>query len=170
MLFRSAKLPRKWGRLFDCRAAFAESPVADRALPPVRITLPDGTVVTSDQGDADRILSDLFGREVNLRAPAPRTPSLEEYWPDMDGLAHRETVTDEPMPLETFFDLAVVHLLSTATIDHLRELYPQGRFEVRRFRPNIVVAPAADAGFVEDGWVGRTLAIGAEVQIGRAHV
>jgi uncharacterized protein YcbX len=69
------------------------------------------------------------------------------------------------MPLETFFDLAVIHLLTTATIERLRELYPQGRFEVRRFRPNIVVAPAGQSGFVEDGWVGRTLAIGEEVRL-----
>jgi uncharacterized protein YcbX len=161
----SAKHPRKWARLFDCRAAFAEPPQANRALPPVRITLPDGALVTSDEPDADRRLSDVLGRAVQLKSPAPKTPSLEEYWPDMDGLAHRETVTDEPMPLETFFDLAVVHLLTTSTMDRLRDLYPQGRFEVRRFRPNIVVTPLARNGFVENSWVGRTLAIGEEVRL-----
>ena len=52
-------------------------------------------------------------------------------------------------------------LLTTATLDRLRELYPQGRFEVRRFRPNIVVAtPEGQRGFVEQDWVGRTLALG----------
>ncbi len=40
----------------------------------------------------------------------------------------------------TFFDTAVVHVLTTAMgADRLRELYPQGRFEARRFRPNMVV-------------------------------
>jgi uncharacterized protein YcbX len=58
----------------------------------------------------------------------------------MAGLAHWNTVTDFEMPTGTFFDIAVVHLLTTATIDHLRALYPQGRFEARRFRPNIVVS------------------------------
>jgi len=48
-------------------------------------------------------------------------------------------VTDEKMPEGTFFDLALIHLLTTSTVDKLRRLYPQGRFEVRRFRPNIVV-------------------------------
>jgi uncharacterized protein YcbX len=43
------------------------------------------------------------------------------------------------MPPENFFDLAPVHILTTATINRLRELYQKGRFEVRRFRPNIVV-------------------------------
>jgi hypothetical protein len=51
------------------------------------------------------------------------------------------------MPAGTFFDIAVVHLLTIATINHLRALYPQGRFEVRPFRPNIVVSTGSeDAG------------------------
>ncbi len=70
---------------------------------------------------------------MTLESSVPETPSLEEYWPDMEGLDYRETVTDEAMLAGTFFDLAVIHLLTTATIDRLRELYPQGRFEVRRF-------------------------------------
>lgn len=162
----SAKNPKKWGRLFDFRAALAESPRGGEKIPPARITLPDGTTVTSEQGDLNQILSNVLGREVTLATTAPNTPSLEEYWPDIDGLAHRETVTDESMPAGTFFDLAVVHVLTTGTIDRLRELYPQGRFEVRRFRPNIVVEPASgEKNFVENAWIGHTLAIGDEVRL-----
>jgi uncharacterized protein YcbX len=135
----SAKNPRKWEKLFDFQAAFVESPNTTQRIPPVRITLPNGTIVTSEQGDINQVLSKVLGRQVTLTTPAPKAPSLEEYWPDMEGLAHRETITDEAMPPETFFDLAAVHVLTTATIDRLRELYPRGRFEVRRFRPNIVV-------------------------------
>ncbi|MDQ2911252.1 MAG: MOSC domain-containing protein [Actinomycetota bacterium] len=162
----SAKQPRKWGRLFDCRSAYVEAPGDSESLPPVRITLPDGATVTSEQSDVDGILSTLLDREVVLTKSAPETPSLEEYWPDIEGLAYRETVTDEAMPPGTFFDLAVVHVLTTATLDRLRELYPGGRFEVRRFRPNIVVQ--LDSGgkdFVENGWIGRTLAVGDEVRL-----
>ena len=43
----SAKNPRKWPHLFDFRAAFVDAPRPDATLPPVRITLPDGTSVTS---------------------------------------------------------------------------------------------------------------------------
>jgi uncharacterized protein YcbX len=162
----SAKNPRKWAKLFDFRAAFAESPRAGEKIPPVRITLPNGGIVTSEQSEFNKVLTNALGREVTFATAAPETPSLEEYWPDMEGLAHRETVTEEAMPAGTFFDLAVVHVLTTATIDRLRELYPQGRFEVRRFRPNIVVQPAA-AGkdFVENAWVGHTLVIGDEVRL-----
>jgi uncharacterized protein YcbX len=67
------------------------------------------------------------------------------------GLEHRDTTTDFEMPAGTFFDITVVHLLTISTIDRLRELYPQGRFETRRFRPNIVVSTgSADEGFVEN--------------------
>ena len=108
----------------------------------------------------------MFGRQVTFESRAPEAPTLEEYWPDMEGLDHRETTTDESMPPGTFFDLAVVHILTTATIDHLRALYPQGRFEVRRFRPNIVVQPASEEkDFVENSWIGSTLAIGDQVRL-----
>ena len=91
-------------------------------------------------------------------------PSYEEYWPDIEGLAQRETMTDEAMPPQTFFDVAVIHLLTTSTIDRLRELYPEGRFEVRRFRPNIVVESASEEkDFIENSWVDMKLTIGEEI-------
>lgn len=163
----SAKHPRKWKKLFDCHVVFVKPPKpSDATIPPVWITLPDGTVVRSEQKDIDEILSKLLERDVELRMPAPSTVSLEEYWPDIEGLTHRETVTDEAMPPETFFDLSPIHVLTTSTIDHLRALYPKGRFEVRRFRPNIVVeASSIEPGFVENTWIGHILAIGDEVRL-----
>src|SRR5438132_2016184 len=162
----TAKNPRKWPHLFDFRATLVEPARAAAKVPPVRIALPDGTTVTSDQGDLDQILSKALNREVTLGAVRRGPVNAEEYWPDMEGLDHRETVTDFTLPEETFFDCAMVHLLTTATLDRLRELYPQGRFEVRRFRPNIVVAPASgEKTFVENAWVGQTLAIGDEVRL-----
>lgn len=162
----SAKHPGKWGKLFDCRAVFAEPPRAGENTPPVRITLPNGSMVTSEQRDLNQILTHALGREVKWATAGSETQSIEEYWPDMEGLAHRETVTDEAMPPGTFFDLGAVHVLTTATIDRLRELYPQGRFEVRRFRPNLVIQPVcAEKNFVENVWVDHTLVIGDEVRL-----
>jgi hypothetical protein len=165
-----AKNPRKWGNFFDFRAAYVEPPERGSELPAVRVTLPDGTVVTSEQPDLARVLSRALGREVAFaQAEQEGEPSgarADEYWPDMAGLDHRDTVTDWELPPGTFFDLAVVHVLTTATIDRLRALYPEGRFEVRRFRPNVVVAAeSGQEGFVENDWVGRTLAIGDEVRL-----
>jgi uncharacterized protein YcbX len=162
----TAKNPRKWPRLFDFRATFLEPPRAAAQVPPVRITLPDGTTVTSDQGDLNQILSKALTRAVTLGAAQRGAVSAEEYWPDMEGLDHRDTVTDFTLPEETFFDCAMVHLLTTTTLDRLRELYPQGRFEVRRFRPNIVVQLAsAEKGFAENAWIGHTLALGTAVRL-----
>src|SRR5438067_1193213 len=60
----TAKNPRKWPRLFDFRATFIEPVRAAATVPPVRIALPDGTTVTSDQGDCNQILSEALNREV----------------------------------------------------------------------------------------------------------
>jgi len=177
----SAKHPRKWARLLDCEASFVEPPRAGAALPPVRIVLPDGSLVRSDEPGVDESLSSVLGRPVTLASVAPDDRTLEEYWPEIDGLAPREfidqtgiaeerpgeTVSDIPMglaaPKGTFFDLAVLHLITTATLEHLGGLYPGGRFDARRYRPNIVVA-TVDDGFVENLWPGHTLGIGADLQ------
>ena len=165
-----AKNPRKWGNFFDFRAAYVEPPESGSKLPAVRLTLPDGTVVTSEQPNVAQVLSKALGREVAFAEAQHDGESsaaqAEEYWPDIEGLDYRDTVTEWELPPGTFFDLAVVHLLTTATIERLRVLYPEGRFEVRRFRPNIVVATGPNQqGFVENDWIGHTVAIGDEVRL-----
>jgi uncharacterized protein len=160
----SAKNPRKWEKLFDFRAAFMDSPQVVENIPPIRVTAPDGTHIFSDQNDTDHTLSDILGRDVRLMKASMEKPSYEEYWPDIDGLAQRDKVTDEAMPPRTFFDIAVIHILTTSTINRLRELYPEGRFEVRRFRPNIVVESAyGEKDFIENFWIGKNLTVGEDV-------
>ncbi len=162
----SAKNPRKWGRLFDFRASFVDPPKSGEPLPGIRISLPDGRSVMADRPGTDETLSEALGARVRLMAPTLEKPTYEEYWPDIEGRANGDKVTDESMPAMTFFDGAPVHLLTTATTDRLRELYPEGRFEARRFRPNLVVEPSPHVkDFVEDGWVGRTLRVGEEVRL-----
>jgi uncharacterized protein YcbX len=162
----SAKNPRKWPNLFSFRASYAEEPRSGGGHAPVRITLPDGTLANGNQANLASLLKPILGRETALKAAVPDKPVLEGYWPDMEGLDHRDKVTDVEMPAGTFFDLATIHLLTTATLDRLRGLYPEGRFEVRRFRPNIVVAvDGQPRAFVENDWVGRTLLLGSEVRL-----
>ena len=137
----SAKNPRKWPLLFDFRAALADAPRAGTTMPPVRVTLPDGTIVSSEQGDIHQILSTVLKRPVTLdaaqrvhqagaesSAPDARAATAEEYWPDMEGLEYRDTVTDFGLPQGTFFDAAVVHVLTTATLDRLRDAVSAGTF------------------------------------------
>lgn len=162
----SAKNPRKWAKLLDLGAVFTDPPSAADKLPPVIITLPTGGTATSEQSDIDQILSQALDREATLTTSAPQTPLLEEYWPDVEGLDHREVVTEENMPPNTFFDFAAVHVLTTATLGRLQQLNPTGRFEVQRFRPNILVQPTTkEPGFVENAWIGRTLALGDRVRL-----
>lgn len=63
----------------------------------------------------------------------------EEYWPDKDGRDKQNTVTDFTLPVGTFSDFGKVYLLTTSTLACLGDSYPQGSFEIQRFRPNIVV-------------------------------
>ena len=64
----SAKNPRKWPQLFDFRAALKDAPRTGGKGPPVRLTLPDGTIIDSDDPDVNRILSKALKRDVKLSA------------------------------------------------------------------------------------------------------
>jgi uncharacterized protein len=82
----SAKNPRNWPQLFDCRAAFADVPRADVKAPSVRISLPDGTIVSTEQSNLSQILTKMFNRGVKFSALADvPTGTAEEYWPDIEG-------------------------------------------------------------------------------------
>ena len=59
------------------------------------------------------------------------------------------------------FDYASVHIITTATLQRLKEASPKGQLTIQRFRPNIVVDCANETGFVENSWPGRTLPLGA---------
>ena len=157
----SAKNPRKWARLYECRAEIGDGGQ-------VWITLPDGTIVAADDPGADETLSAIFGRGIRLASTATSPPIIEELW--LDGSPDGRPVTDEAIakgsPPGSFFDFAVVHLVTTATLDRLSELYPQGQFDPRRFRPNLLVSTSeGETGFVENAWVGRTVAIGDSVRL-----
>jgi uncharacterized protein YcbX len=171
----SAKHPRKFGRLFEFRAAFIEPPTLDAPIPSVRITFPDGAVVTSKEPSLDQRLSDALGRDVFFAASAPTGATLDEVWPEVKGsqvygsiLQGREgadLVTTVPAafraPAGTFFDFSAIHLITTNTLDRLRDFTPQHRFETRRFRPNLVVEVPGLRGFIENDWARRIVVIGA---------
>lgn len=162
----SAKNPSKWPSLFSFRAAFSSPLNGSDSLPPVRITFPDGGTITSDDVSVATRLSSSLGKPVRFLKSPPTGGTLEEYWPDIDGLARRDVVTDEAMPPETFFDLGMIHLLTTATLDSFRVLYPEGRFEPRRFRPNLIIQTDPELkGYPENDWDEKVLAIGSEVKI-----
>jgi uncharacterized protein YcbX len=157
----SAKNPKKWQGFFSFRAAYAVPPTVN-VTQPVWITLPNGEVLHSDQADINEQLSSVLGSEVTLTTQAPQAAKLEQYWPEFDG--EENEVSNEMVaadaPQGSFFDYATLHLLTTSSIEAMQKLYPEGRFEVRRFRPNIVLDSRGWDGFVENDWVGKTLRLG----------
>jgi uncharacterized protein YcbX len=67
----------------------------------------------------------------------------------------------------SFLEIGPLFLVTSGSIEHLRTL--QGgtaRIDSRRFRPNIYVdSVRAGGGFVEDGWLERTLMLGQHVEL-----
>jgi uncharacterized protein YcbX len=57
-----------------------------------------------------------------------------------------------------------VHLISNSSIRALKRSYPGGDFDIRRFRPNIVLDLGKDPkDFAEESWVGLSLRVGEAV-------
>lgn len=157
----TAKNPRRWPNLFEFQAAYDEPPRDPGALPPALITLPGGETLTSDHPEIHSKLSEAVGRPVRLERPEFRETTGEEYRPDHDWLENRDTVVDFAIPPGTFFDAAAIHFVTSATLDRMKELAPSSRIEVPRFRPNFVIdLNGKEPGFVEDAWIGRTVALG----------
>jgi uncharacterized protein YcbX len=180
----SAKHPKLWPDLLKCRASLVGEPRADEEVPPAAIQLADGTSVRTDAADVDAVLSRFFGREVELSSAADHGYTIDQYHPDepnYDPDGHRDEVVEAALgaaffnerglpsavPEGSFFDLYPLSVLTTSTLDQLGELEPQSRFDARRFRMNMIVDTPA-RGFVENEWLGRTLAIGDDVRLGVA--
>lgn len=162
----SAKNPKKWPNFFAFRAAYLSPPAAS-ALPPVWITLPNGVVLRSDAADTNEKISDYLGRKVTLTTQAPSAATLEQYWPEFDGDSNE--ISNEAIAGDasagSFFDYAALHLITTSSLAAMQQLYPTGRFEVKRFRPNMTIDTQGLTGFVENDWVGKTLKIGDSLKL-----
>jgi uncharacterized protein len=180
----SAKHAKLWPDLLKCRASFVAPPRAGSELPSARIDLADGTSVLSDAPDADAVLSRFFGRDVELASAADHGYTIDQYHPDVedyDPEGHQDEVVEAQLgaaffnerglpsavPEDSFFDLYPVSVLTTSTLDRLGELEPESEFDVRRFRMNVIVG-LPERGFVENDWVGHSIAIGEEVRLGVA--
>lgn len=160
----SAKLPKKWGGLVEFAATFVEPPRAGAPTPAVRISWPSGSDALSGDEDVDRRLSESLGRPVALTTSRPETVSVER----LDPMDPGEAIVDiGAIMLEgRFMDYAALHLVTTATLARLSALSAETRFDERRFRPNLVIeTPGDEGGFIENDWVGRTLAIGKDVRL-----
>ncbi len=176
---------KKIPALLKCRASYVSEPRLGGPIPDVEITLPDGERMRARDRDAAARLSAELGRTVTLWPLQPAS-AADHYRcgkadnPDM--LAElRETfglVGDEPLPdispfiglgldryaypLGSYFDAFPLHVLTTATLAHLGSLNSGARWDVRRFRPNLLLELGVGrTGLAESEWLGKTLRIGA---------
>lgn len=171
----SAKDPRLWRDLLAFRATYVGEPAGGA---PVEITFPDGKRVRSDDLDAAARIDAAVGRAVRLRSTPPAEPGYDYVW-EVDDIApagvvtgSQTGVTEEGRPLSlmpegvmapgTFQDVAPITVMTTAALAAMARHHQGGRWEQARFRSNLVVDVAGDD-VVENGWVGRRLAIGTAV-------
>jgi uncharacterized protein YcbX len=169
---------KKMPALMQCRATYLSEPMGD-SLPPAEILFPDGSTAVTGEPELAKKLGALTGRRVTVwprqspdkrdfhRRGAPDNPDFEQELRDIFGRLPDEPLPDIGMlpaeileftsPLGTFFDVAPIHVLSTASLAALA--HPQA--DRRRFRPNVLVETATGVeGFVDSGWIGRELHIG----------
>jgi uncharacterized protein YcbX len=182
---------KKIPELMRCGARYLAEPTAARAGD-VEMRLPDGSTVRSDDPEAGTRLSRALGKSVTLwpLQPADRLDHYRRGLPTHDDLEKELRATfalepDEPLPdltglppeifeyespPGTYFDAFPLLLLSDASLANLARLAPGSQIDVRRFRPNFLLAiPDHDSSFPEAGWAGRRIRIGgltAEVTIG----
>jgi uncharacterized protein YcbX len=121
-------------RLRACRAELLEE--SEERLP-LRVTLPDGSVVLGDE--IEPALSDLLERRVVLEPKVG--PATGRLW--ATGAHH---------------DVAPLHLITTSTLARLRRAAPSPEWDVRRFRANLLLDDGEGReDFAEDTLVGGTL-------------
>ncbi|MFS0897942.1 MOSC domain-containing protein [Mycolicibacterium litorale] len=123
---------KKYGAMLNCRARYLSAPSEQDPAPPIEVTMPDGSVVRGDSDELIARVSDLLGVQVRLTAGASGSQ----------------------------VDLAPVHIVAAGTLRWLAAHHPSGRWEARRFRPNIVIDDGEDDGVAEDRWLGCDLQIG----------
>jgi uncharacterized protein len=120
-------------RLRACRAEILDG--SDASLP-LRITLPDGTVLEGDE--IERALSELVGRHVRLERSQDRG----------DGRLATSGA---------YHDLAPIHFVTKRTLAHLRAVAPESEWDARRFRPNLLLDDGPAQDFAEDALIGGSL-------------
>jgi uncharacterized protein YcbX len=99
----------------------------------------------------------LAGLEQTSRELFNREP--DEPLPDFSAIPS-ELFEFTSMP-GTYFDLAPIHLLTTSSLAAMVRLNPTAAWDVRRFRPNFLIATERDIeGLVETNWSGGMLQMG----------
>ena len=178
----SIKGGKRHPALMSMSAEFEQEPDESNNSPHAQIRLPDGSIICTRDDDAEEKLSQALGTKVTLwpilpkeqldhyrrSAPDPnvdaqlnlreifaRTP--DEPLPDLRGFP-RELFEYESPP-GTYFDAFPLLLISKASLQSLGDHSDQSKFDVRRFRPNVLLE-TDKAGYPEEEWAGKSGRIG----------
>jgi uncharacterized protein YcbX len=90
-----------------------------------------------------------------MRATFARLP--DEPLPDL--MVFPPELFEFESPLGTYFDAFPLLLVTTSTLRTMQARHAASRFDVRRFRPNLLIDTDVD-GFPEIDWAGRRLRVG----------
>jgi uncharacterized protein YcbX len=127
-------------QLIQFKAEYLEEPEIDD-LSDVSVAAGDGSSLSSRDNGLDEFMGEILHRKVGL-------------------------VSSENVPNARTRGGRALHLLTTASMRKIREYYPSGEFDVKRFRPNIVVDTLNGRdGFLEEDWLGETISVGPEVRV-----
>ncbi|HEV2369635.1 MAG TPA: MOSC N-terminal beta barrel domain-containing protein [Acidimicrobiales bacterium] len=140
---------KREGRLLQAQSVLAGSELTVR--------LPTGETLLGLGANVDRALSDWLGRPVHLVEAAEHGRATYENIYDFEDDASEPTSWEGPPG--SFVDSSPVHLLTTSSLGVGASGRPDLQWDVRRFRPNIVVDSAEDE-MVELAWSGRRVRIG----------
>lgn len=124
------------------------------------ITLPDGTLCTDAGTRTDEALSAWLKRPVSLVDAGGRPGATAEFF--ADATDDTSAALEWTMPSGRFVDALPLLVVTTASLRAGRALHPDGVWDARRFRPNVLVDADGDD-WVEDTWAGRALRIGEAV-------
>ena len=123
----------------------------------VDITLPSGTRCRGTGPETDAALTGWLERPVTLVDAASSYGVQAEYF--TDALDETSEAIAWTLPRGRFVDAMPLLLLTTASLRAGSHLHPDGEWEVRRFRPNVVIDADGDD-WVEDGWCGGPVRVG----------
>lgn len=144
--------------LLEWRAAYVTHPLIDAPLPAIRITHRSGINWTTDEPTINARLSAHFRREVIL------TGERSAVYANKQAAFFQGIGVPDLAPPAGLVDLCPVSAISTSTLFALRQAKPQSRFEVPRFRMNLIIKTTT-SGFVDNSWVGNHLLVGDQVRL-----
>ncbi|MBQ76015.1 MAG: Fe-S oxidoreductase [Gammaproteobacteria bacterium] len=175
---------KKFPGLMRMNARYASQP-ADSGSSPAQITLPNGAKAGTGDVDINEKLSSALEHSVTLWPLMPED-ALDHYRRGPSSHDDMETelrtifgrTPDEPLPdlsvfpkelvefespLGTYFDAFPLTLMTTQSLNTMQQRAPESNFDVRRFRPNLLINSSSSSPFPELEWIGKTITIGEAV-------